>query len=178
MTLFWRKGYEGASLTDLTEAMGINRPSLYSAFGNKEELFKKAFQRYVAQTGCMVAAAQGAQTAREAVETLLMNAAKNLADPEHPGCLMVVGALACSDESAKIRDELCQARNAGQEAWADRFRLAVAEGELPPEPTPEELARYVMTVMNGMTVQARSGATTEELQQVVRLAMMAWPNQP
>jgi len=176
MCLFWRKGYEGTSLTDLTEAMGINRPSLYATFGNKEELFKKAFARYVDNTGCL--AARQSSTAREAVETLLFTAAENLVNPEHPGCLLVVGALACSDESQGVRDELCAARNAGQEAWKARFELGVAEGELPPKPTPEELARYVMTVLNGMTVQARSGATAAELRGVAEMAMMAWPNRP
>lgn len=175
MRLFWQKGYEGTSLTDLTEAMGINRPSLYAAFGNKEELFRKAFARYSEGPAACGGAARSLPTARAAVEALLYGAVDTLACPEHPGCLSVVGALACGEESKAIQDDLCAARNAGLCAWRDRFAQAQAEGELPPEPTAEELARYVMTVLNGMTVQARSGATREELRRVVEIAMRAWP---
>ncbi len=178
MRLFWTKGYEGTSLTDLTEAMGINRPSLYAAFGNKEELFRKAFARYGEGPAACGATARSLPTARAAVEALLYGAADTLACPEHPGCLSVVAALAGGEESACIQQELCATRNAALCAWRDRFARAQAEGELPPDPTADDLARYVMTVLNGMTVQARSGATREDLRRVVALALHAWPSEP
>jgi AcrR family transcriptional regulator len=176
MHLFWTKGYEGTTLTDLTDAIGVNRPCLYSAFGNKEELFKKAFARYVAGPATAGTQARQLPTARAAVESLLYGAAASFTDPSNPpGCFSVVGALASSDESASIQQELCESRNAGLDMWRERFEQAQREGDLPPEPSARALARYVMTVLNGMTIQARSGATQEELREAVDIAMKAWP---
>lgn len=175
MHLFWAKGYEGATLSELTEAMGVNRPSLYTIFGNKEELFRKAFARYLEGPASSDRLARELPTAHEAVEALLYRAARDLSNPEHAGCLSVVGALACGDEAAPIQRELSAARNAALEAWRQRFERAQTEGELPPEPSAMNLARYVMTVVTGMTVQARSGATEEDLQGMVDVALRAWP---
>ncbi len=175
MHLFWTKGYEGTSLADLTEAMGINRPSIYATFGNKEELFKKVFARYVDGPAAIGREAQDLPTAREAVSALLYGAADSLACPVHPGCLSVVGGLACGEESESVRLQLCSARNAGLASWAERFERAQHEGDLPKEPAAIDLARYLMTVVTGMSVQARSGATREDLQRTVDIALLAFP---
>jgi AcrR family transcriptional regulator len=176
MQLFWTRGYEGTSLTDLTEAMGISRPSLYAAFGNKEELFKKAFARYGEGPASVGRIARELPTARAAVEKLLYEAADALTHPEHPGCLSVTGGLAGSEESEGVRRDLCAARTAGLEAWRERFEEAQSDGDLPPEPAAGDLARYVMTVLSGMTVQAQSGASREDLRRTVEIALRAWPS--
>ena len=116
LDVFWRKGYEGASLTDLTEAMRITRPSLYAAYGNKEALFRKALDRYAEKNACSFTAALDMHPARSALEALLLSIADSQTDPSHPsGCLMVHGALACGEESDTVRGELA-ARRAGSEA--------------------------------------------------------------
>ena len=173
LRLFWRKGYEGTSLTDLTEAMGINRPSLYAAFGNKEALFRKACARYAEGAVCPLKV-EG-RTAREAVAGFLLMAAESLAHSEHPGCMLVTASLAGGEESDAVRAELCEARNGVVEAWCERFEAARAAGEpLPAEPS--DLARYVMAVSNGMSVQARSGSTAEDLRRIAEIAMRVWPS--
>src|SRR6187402_2760002 len=107
LRVFWEKGYEGASLQDLTEAMGINRPSLYAAFGNKEDLFRRVLDRYVRGPGSFVREALNEPTARAVVERLLLGAALMQTTPSHPqGCLVVQGALACGADADPIRHEL------------------------------------------------------------------------
>jgi len=176
MHLFWTKGFDGVSISDLTATMGVNRPSLYATFGNKEELFRKAFSRYMTGHISAVRLAEHFATVKQAVEAYLFNSADFLAQPEHPGCLAVVGALAWSDESEAIRQELSGARNDVLGVWRERFEAAQATGEIPPAPHAADLARYVMTVATGMTVQARSGATREELRRVAEISMRAWPS--
>ena len=172
LQLFWQKGYEGTTLTDLTEAIGITRPSLYAAFGNKEELFRKACARYLASPTCPVKIPGG--TAREAVETFLLYAAEAGAEAEHPGCMIVTSALCGGEESETVRNELSDVRNGVVDAWRKRFEAAIEAGEtLFAEPA--ELARYVMTVSDGMSVQARSGSSVEELRGIAKMAMRAWP---
>jgi AcrR family transcriptional regulator len=176
LEVFWRKGYEGASLSDLTAAMGVNRPSLYAAFGNKEELFRKALDRYVEGPASFVPAALVAPTARAVAERLLVGAADRLTDPRHPrGCLMVQGALACGEAAESVRRELAARRAAGEDAVRERFERAQADGDLPADCNPADLARYVVTVLRGMAVQAAGGASREELRRVVAMAMRAWP---
>lgn len=176
MEVFWLKGYEGASLTDLTHAMGINRPSLYAAFGNKEELFRKCLQRYAERMVSYVRDALKAPTARGAVLELMHAAVGLLTDPGNPrGCLAVHGALACGDEARVIKDELAAWRGAGQEALRQRLERGRLEGDLPTNADTNTLARYFYIVAQGMAVQSTAGATKEELLAVVATAMRAWP---
>lgn len=177
MRLFWHKGYEGTSLSDLTEATGVNRPCLYAAFGNKEELFRKALDRYAELRDPATRAALARPTARGVAEALLFSSAEALAQPESPGCLLVQGALACGDGVESIRHELCARRGAAVQPLRLRFERAKAEGDLPPEAEPADLARYVVTVINGMAVQAASGAGAEELRRVAEIALRAWPKE-
>lgn len=178
MMVFWQQGFEGASLTDLTDAMGISRPSLYAAFGNKEELFRRALERYV-ETGPAAEhrAALAAPTARGVVERLLRYAAENLSDPCHPaGCLSVQGALSCSEAAQSIKDELSALRCNGEAALRERFERAKVEGDLPAASNPAALARYVAALLQGMSVQSASGATREQLLDVAEMALAAWPS--
>jgi AcrR family transcriptional regulator len=176
MLVFWRKGYDGASLADLTEALGIARPSLYAAFGNKERLFEKVLDRYDRKTAGFLAGSLRALTAREAVEGMLRGAANFHADQANPpGCLMVHGALVGPDESAPLRQETRARRASLTEAIRERLERALSEGDLPPESNPRALALYVVAVMRGMAVEAASGASGEELHGIADLTMGAWP---
>jgi len=178
LEVFWRKGYEGASLDDLTAATGVNRPSLYAAFGNKEELFRKALARYTRGPAAYFGEALNEPTARAVVERLLGGAAELLSDPRKPrGCLIVQGALTCGKEvdAVAVHRELIARRAAGQEALRRRLERAVEEGDLPPGTDCADLARYVATVIHGMAVQATGGASRDELSRVVALALRAWP---
>lgn len=176
LDVFWRKGYEGASLADLTEAMGINPPSLYAAFGNKEALFRQALDRYQDERGAFQREALAAPTARAAVARLLGGTADFLTDRRNPrGCLMVHGALACGDEASAVRKELAARRAASEAAIRRRLERAKAEGDLPAGAEPAALAGYVATVLEGLAVQAAGGASRKELQRVVEVALRAWP---
>jgi AcrR family transcriptional regulator len=176
LELFWRKGYEGATICDLTAAMGINPPSLYAAFGNKEGLFRKALDRYRDLRTAFWDEALNAPTARAVAETLLRGTAKFLCDPCHPkGCLAVHGALASGEESDCIRKELETRRGASQNAIKERLKRAKREGHLPADADPAALARYLATIIEGMAVQAASGASRKELERVAETALRAFP---
>ncbi len=175
MRVFWRRGYEGTSLSDLTEAMGINRPSLYAAFGNKEELFRKVLDRYQAFACDLQNPAFEAPTAREAVVAILQSSATALTDPRNPGCLAVVGALAGGDESEGVRQQLCATRSGREELIRARIERGMTEGDVPPGTDATALARYIATVINGMSVMARGGSTAVELHEVAVMALRAWP---
>ena len=157
---FWKKGYEGTSVADLTAALGINRPSLYAAFGNKEGLFRKVVERYVSGPGGSgVARALEAQTAHAVVERLLNAYADAVDDPTRPdGCLLVQGALACSAEGEGIRGELAAKRRAGELALTRRLERAQRDGDLSADADPAELSRYVWAVCHGLAVDAAAGA--------------------
>ena len=174
--LFWRKGYEGTSITDLTEAIGITKPSLYAAFGNKEELFRKAFDRYVDGPAGYVQIALAKPTAREVVEHLLFEAADAVTNPENPpGCLAVQGALCCGDTAETIKQELMARRAKGEDDLRRRFQKAVDEGDLPKDASAIDLARYVCAILQGMAIQAIGGANRDDLRRVAELALRNWP---
>ena len=175
MILFWRKGYEGTSLTDLTEALNITRPSLYAAFGSKQGLFRKALQRYVDGPSRYVGEALKAPTAREVVSRLFHGAIALNTNPRHPGCLMVRNAQACDIGAEPIRREVAARLLDGEHAIANRFRRARADGDLPADCNPAELARYVRSVIYGIAVQANAGATRRDLQKVADLVLRTWP---
>jgi len=176
MRVFWKHGYEGASLTELTAAMGINRPSLYAAFGDKAALFREAVALYGVGPGRYVRRALGQPTARLAAETLLRGAIAIATDPANPGgCLWVQGALATSPESATIRAELTALRARGIAQVRARFDRARSEGDLPPATDTEALTLYIISVMNGLSVQAAGGFSREQLNRVADLALTRWP---
>src|ERR1700681_4090818 len=147
MKVFWRKGYEGASLSDLTKAMGINRPSLYAAFGHKEKLFHKVLDRYAEGPASFSYAALGEPTSRAVVERLLYGTADMLTSRQNPhGCLWVQGALACGNNTDSVRKELISRRMAGEAALRQRLLRARMDGDLPSEANPASLARYIATI--------------------------------
>ena len=176
LAVFWRNGYEGASLPALTKAMGINRPSLYAAFGNKEALFRRALERYEGGPAGYAPKALEKPTAREVVEALLEGIVALLTRPQNPGgCLMVQGALACGENAKRVRQELAALRAAGVTAIRRRFQRAIDEGDLPARADASALARFVATVMHGMAVQAASGASRKELLRVKAMFLRTWP---
>lgn len=177
MQVFWRKGYEGASLADLTSAMGINPPSLYAAFGSKEALFRQVLDRYDALHGSYTARALLAPTAREVAEQLLRGAVNLHGRPQNPaGCLGIQGVLACGEASDALRKEQSARRIAGETAIRKRLQRAKAEGDLPKDSSPADLARYLRAVICGMAIQSADGATRKDLQKTAELTMRAWPD--
>nr|WP_321986439.1 TetR/AcrR family transcriptional regulator [uncultured Lichenicoccus sp.] len=176
LDVFWRKGFEGASMTDLTEAMGITRPSLYATFGNKEALFRKALDSYQSTCMAFTTDALSQPTARLVAERMLFGCADAQTDAAHPpGCLGTNGALACSLAAEPIRLELVERRNAWEGSLRQRLERARLEGDLPQDADPAALASYVMTIAQGMAVQAASGANRATLYRVVATALAAWP---
>src|ERR1700688_1910055 len=158
MQVFWRKGYLGTSLSDLTGAMGINRPSLYAAFGNKKSLFRKALTHYAEGPSSYLSEALQEPTAHAVAERLLHGVVDLLTDPRTPTtCLWVHGALSCGDDL--LREEFAAQRAAGLAGLRERFKRAAAEEDLPPDSDADSLAHYVQTVNFGLTVQASTGAT-------------------
>jgi AcrR family transcriptional regulator len=179
LNLFWRHGYDGTSVAALTAAMGINVPSLYAAFGNKEELFRKVLDRYLQRPASYLPKALQDPSARRAIEKLFAGAIDMVMNPAHPdGCLLVQGALASGPDSAAIRHELGRRRAGAEAAICRRLARARAEGDLPPAADPDRLARYVVTVVWGMSVQAAGGASRADLEQIAATAMLAWPAAP
>ncbi|SFO33488.1 DNA-binding transcriptional regulator, AcrR family [Bradyrhizobium sp. Ghvi] len=174
MEVFWRHGYEGATIAQLTEAMGINPPSLYACFGNKEGLLKAALDRYTKLRGVWMDEVVAAATAREVAERMLMGIADKQTDPANPpGCLLVQGGIACGTGSENVPFELAARRAQNEDQLRDRFVRAKAEGDLKETADPAALARYVSAVAVGMGVMASSGADREALRQVASVAVQA-----
>ncbi|MGQ4515144.1 TetR family transcriptional regulator [Streptomyces sp. DW26H14] len=176
MRVFWEQGYEGASLTDLTSAMGITRTSMYAAFGNKEELFRKTLERYTEGPAAYGARALREPTARQVATAFLNGSVRATTRPDCPGgCLGVQGALAAGAAGRGARDALADWRDKGVSDLRDRFQRAVDEGDLPPDADPRLLARYLMTVANGIAVQAAGAVSRDDLQRVADAALRNWP---
>lgn len=175
LQVFWERGYEGASLTDLTAAMGITKPSMYAAFGNKEQLFRKALQRYSEGPASYATRALEEPTARRVAAAILHGSARTTTLPERPhGCLTVQGALASSDAGRPAHDALVDWRNDASRHLEERFRRAVDEGDLPPGTDPRRQARYIMTVAFGIAVQAANGLGHDELRDIADTALENW----
>ena len=174
MELFWRYGYEATSIADLTKAMGINPPSLYAAFGDKEKLFLEAIERYCGEA----APSFGDEpTAREAVERHLVNAAAGLTQSKGPrGCMLVTSAMNCTESSAHLQDALARKRDAAEAAMRARIERGIADGDLSNEVDATALAKFYATVMEGMSIQARDGASRKGLLATAAAAMRAWPD--
>lgn len=176
MDVFWRKSYQGASIADLTQAMEINSPSLYAAFGSKEGLFRAVLARYDELGKGFLTRVLEAETGREAVEYFLYGSADNATDPDSPpGCLLVQSGLSCPEDAAAIPTVLAKHRQTAELTLRDRLQCAKEQGELAPEVDTATMARYAVAIANGMCVQAAAGATRAELHKIADMAMRFWP---
>ncbi len=181
MLVFWKRGYEGSSLTELTDAMGISKPTLYAAFGDKESLFREAVRAYMGLNAEEYAAALQLPTAREVVEACLRltGGVRDETDVP-PGCLLVQGALVGSDGSRKIQDELAVVRNEATKQLEKRFQQAKREGDMPGSWEPGPLAQYVSALSSGLAVQSSGGAAAAVLNKTIDqvMANWTWPSVP
>jgi AcrR family transcriptional regulator len=176
MTVFWEKGYEGSTLADLTEAMRINRSSMYATFGDKEALFRLAIARYAEGPAAYVREALEQPTVRSVVEALLRGALGLLTDPSHPrGCLSVQGALACGSDAEPMKQAMIESRKQGEADIQKRLQRARKEGDLANDVDPGDLARYISTVLTGLAVQAANGSTRAEMTRLVEMALRSMP---
>jgi AcrR family transcriptional regulator len=176
LRVYWEKGYEGASLADLTAAMGINKPSLYATFGDKPSLFRKVVDRYVRRQSSLWDGAFRVATAKESVKRVLIGAADALTSGKNPrGCLLVQAALSCGEEADCIKRELAAKRADSDSLLRARLVRAQAEGDLSRAVDVAALSHFFSTVLRGMSVEASGGATRAQLQTVIDLAMKAWP---
>jgi AcrR family transcriptional regulator len=177
MLVFWQYGYDTTSLNDLTTAMGITPPSLYGAFGDKETLFMEAVKRYTEKHHDQIALdLNAAPSAREAIRELLWNSAIEHTCPDHPpGCMMETVTVNCSAASAHLQDLLVEMKAAYREQLIARLQRGIDDGELPAGTEIAALCDFYLTVLNGMTAQARGNASCKQLQNIVAMAMNAWP---
>ncbi|MCW5831828.1 MAG: TetR/AcrR family transcriptional regulator [Labilithrix sp.] len=177
LCVFWRKGYEGASYADLVEAAGVERPALYAAFGNKEALFRKALARYDERYLDYIPEALRLPTARDVAARVLHGAVElNTRYADRTGCLGINGAVAGSDEAEPVRRALVDFRASGLERLRERFERAKAEGDLPKTANAGVLATFVMTVTQGIAVQAKAGVCRDVLRAVAEQALASWPS--
>ena len=175
MEVFWDKGFEAASLADLTEAMGINPPSLYAAFGDKEHLFLAAVERYVSRRNDSCDYCTEA-TAKEAVSTLLLYMAEELTSAGHPrGCLMAMAVSTTAGASPQVHAALAKLQAASRRKLKERIERGIADGELPSDTDAAALAGFYGTIMAGMSALAKDGASRKSLLSTVETAMRAWP---
>lgn len=177
MEVFWRLGYEGASMTDLTAAMGIASPSLYAAFGSKEALFRQALEHYRATEGQEIwGGVERAASAYDAVQNYLMDTARVFTRRSKPaGCLIVLSALHQAERSDMVRQTLIGMREGTVDALRERLAQGVATGEISAHTNLDAIARYYVTVQQGMSIQARDGASRRDLETIAQAALAAWP---
>ncbi|NEA31888.1 TetR/AcrR family transcriptional regulator [Streptomyces sp. SID13031] len=173
--VFWRQGYEGTSITDLTTAMGVNKPSLYSVFGGKADLFRRAIGHYAEHDMAYARVALEEPTALLVAQRFLRdNVIALTLDGKPSGCLSIQGGVSCSTENQEVAQFLAASRLAGEKAFADRFRLAVEQKDLPADADPDALARFLMVVSEGHAVHAAAGIPREALQQSAAIAEQAF----
>jgi len=174
--VFWTHGYEGSSMATLTAATGLSKPSLYAAFGDKEQLFKAAFARYRARQTEFASKALAHPQVRAGVESLLLGLVDRQTQAGKPhGCLMVHGNLVGTPESRQVREELQLHRRAVVSKLRERLRKAQAEGDFPASVDAADYALFITTLIQGLAVQAAGGASRKSLHRVVKLGMQAWP---
>jgi AcrR family transcriptional regulator len=176
MEVFWERGYEGTSISELTHALGINAPSLYAAFGSKEELFRDAVALYDTTDGSATERALREQpTARAAIEAMLRENADIYADPANPsGCMVVLGTTTWTPHNEDVRSYLSGLRHKTFELIQARLERGVDAGELPPDTDVRALAAYYNTVLEGLSIQARDGASRGTMHAIIDCAMATW----
>lgn len=178
LRVFWSKGFESTSMTDLTEAMGISKPSLYAAFGNKEALFHKALDLYESEKLAYTRVALEQPTARKVAEYFMRGALESqTSNDEARGCMGVIHSVACSPEAESIKADVVARRASSQAALIDRFERAKTEGDLPAHVDAKTLTTYLYALLQGMAVQAASGASHAELARLVEMSLALWPSE-
>lgn len=176
LRVFWLRGYESASLSELTKAMGISRPSLYACFGNKEALFRQALDLYEREKLSYVGVALRAPTARGVAEKLLRGAIDTVCGGSDPqGCLVIISAVTCGTEAEMLRVEVVARHASSEAALIRRIERARDEGELPRHIAPEALATFLTTIIQGLSVKAGSGASRATLTGIVDVTLALWP---
>lgn len=177
MRLFWSRGYEATSVSDLTEAMGITPPSLYGAFGDKKRLFLEAVDRYQAGPGGFARRALVEEPTGElAVRRLLMDAIECFCDSRHPwGCMVVLAATNCRTESRDVLNALVGRRGDLERAIRDRIATAKSVGEIPADTDVDALAGVVIASLYGIAIKARDGTPRASLRRIVEQVMLLWP---
>jgi len=173
--LIWRHGYEAMSLSQLEAAMGIGKTSLYAAFGSKLGLLREAAELYLAEEGAALAELlESGGDARSAIAAFLTQCAVDFTDPRRPnGCFLVCAAFACSEANAAASNFLSVARGAVQARVLEHVRKGVETGDLPADCDPEAMTEYLMTVIHGMSIQARDGRGEAALRATAKLALRA-----
>lgn len=175
--LFWKRGYEGTSLSDLAEAMGIASASIYACFGSKADLFRQVMERYgTTYGGPPKRALSEHPTARAAVHAMLRATADQITRPDSPHyCMLILAAPTGAVENHAVREFLADIRRSQFTAIKQRLDRGIDEGDLTvPADDVDALARFYATVVQGLSVQARDGATRTELEAVIDCAMAAW----
>lgn len=174
---FWRQGFEATSTTQLTSAMGISQPSLYAAFGSKEQLYREAVGVYLQRHGQFIDKAISEHSStRKAIFQALLMAARQYSDRAHaPGCMVASAGLQGGVEHAGLHNEMAGLRRNGQRAIHARLEQARRDGELAADTNTQDLAAYFAMVIQGMAVQAIDGASAAALEAMATLAMKAWP---
>ncbi|WP_434348142.1 TetR/AcrR family transcriptional regulator [Myxococcus virescens] len=177
MRVFWARGYEGTSIQDLVDAMGVNKPSLYSIFGCKEELFREAVGLYDRLEGIHTTRSlEDAPSARAAVEEMLRaNARAYTASDKPRGCMIVLSSLLGSPENERVRTFLAENRLRGERALKQRLERGILDGDLPASAEVGKLAAFYTTVLEGLSIQSRDGASAKKLAAIIDAAMLAWP---
>lgn len=171
--VFWEHGYDGSSIADLTASMGITPQSLYAAFQSKADLYREALDQYR-----RMPRPYPGNPLREEIETVaaferfLRNSAMIFTAPDHPkGCMISTAVLNCASENEDIAYYVSALRQQTLDAFTTRIERGIAEGELRPDTNAKSLARFLGAIVQGMSVQARDGATSEELMEMVKHAM-------
>ena len=170
--VFWAHGYEGTSLTNLTDALNMNRPSIYAAFGNKQTLFSLSLQTYIDEQLVFVDEAVKQETLSEVIE-MLFSKQIDLLTKKKRGCMLVQAALSCGEETQAIKDELTEQRKLLEGKLRKRFQRAQLKKDTSSSESPAAAAKYITTIYQGLSVQAASGATKKELIEVAELARKA-----
>ena len=177
MEIFWDRGYEGTTLTDLQKAMGgITAPSFYAAFGSKEDLFREAVELYKTTYGAPgLEALMEGQTAREAVAAMLSASVDLVCGHGRPrGCLIVLSGINCAAANEGVADFLRAQRATREKVLRARVRRGIAEGDLPASANVGGLVSFYTSVLDGMAMRARDGASRKELRVIVTCALAAW----
>jgi AcrR family transcriptional regulator len=176
LLVFWKHGYDSTSIALLTDALGIGAPSLYAAFGDKRALFDEALEYYVKTYGAFtMRALREEANERAAIERLLREAAVAFTSKDHPPGCLVSGATNCSPQSAWVQRRLKSLRAYSIRALEEKIGSAKARGRLPPDVDVHALALFYASMLQGMSGQARDGASREELEAIAEAALRAWP---